>query len=149
MAENRWIWQCDRAIPSQTGAGQQIVSELLDTLQQNDWIEHDLFGVHLAVEEALMNAIKHGNQFDAHKQVHVSCRVAHNLLRVEIADEGQGFDPARIPDPTDPDNLETPSGRGVLLMRSFMTRVQYNDVGNRVIMEKTRDTTPQPPSKSQ
>ena len=65
MTEERWSWSLERQIPSDTAAGKQIVDELLEQLKQHDWVEHDIFGVHLAVEEALVNAIKHGNQHDS------------------------------------------------------------------------------------
>jgi len=138
MSENRWVWQCERVIPSKTGAGAPILQEVLDQLEQQDWIQHDIFSIHLAMEEALVNAIRHGNQFDPGKHVHVACRMSPNLVRIEITDEGAGFDPSAIPDPTDPSHIEAPSGRGVMLMRNFMSRVEYNDIGNSVVMEKER-----------
>jgi serine/threonine-protein kinase RsbW len=101
-------------------------------------VQHDVFGVHLAMEEALVNAIRHGNRLDPGKQVQFACRMTPDLVRIEITDEGDGFDPSSIPDPTDPEHIEAPSGRGLMLMRSFMSRVEYNDVGNRVVMEKER-----------
>ena len=105
-------------------------------MKARHWGRHDVFGVHLAMEEALVNAIKHGNRLDANKHVRVSCRISPELVRIQIADEGDGFDPGGLPDPTDPRRLETPSGRGVLLMMSFMSRVQYNASGNCVVLEK-------------
>ena len=141
MSENRWVWQCERVIPSETGAGAPLLQEILAQLEKNDWIQHDIFSVHLAMEEALVNAIRHGNRLDADKHVHVACRVSPELIRIEITDEGEGFDPSSVPDPTDPANIEAPSGRGLMLMRSFMSRVEYNDVGNRVVMEKERGKT--------
>ncbi len=141
MSEDRWVWQCERVIPSETGAGAPLLEEVLGQLKKNDWIQHDIFSVHLAMEEALVNAIRHGNQLDVNKHVHVACRVSPELIRIEITDEGEGFDPSSVPDPTDPANIEAPSGRGLMLMRSFMSRVEYNDVGNRVVMEKERGKT--------
>ena len=141
MSEDRWVWQCERVIPSETGAGAPLLQEVLGQLEKNDWIQHDIFSVHLAMEEALVNAIRHGNRLDADKHVHVACRVSPELIRIEITDEGEGFDPSSVPDPTDPANIEAPSGRGLMLMRSFMSRVEYNDVGNRVVMEKERGKT--------
>jgi len=139
--DRRWLWECERVIPSETGAGGPILQEVLGQLEKNDWIQHDIFSVHLAMEEALVNAIRHGNRLDASKHVHVACRVSPELIRIEITDEGEGFDPSSVPDPTDPANIEAPSGRGLMLMRSFMSRVEYNDVGNRVVMEKERGKT--------
>ena len=141
MSEDPWVWQCERVIPSEAGAGAPILQEVLAELEKIDWIQHDVFSVHLAMEEALVNAIRHGNKLDVNKHVHVACRVSSELIRIEITDEGEGFDPSSVPDPTDPANIEAPSGRGLMLMRSFMSRVEYNDVGNRVVMEKERGKT--------
>ena len=138
MAEERWIWSSDHLIPSRAGAGRPLLQELLEQLKRQHWVQHDIFSVQLAVEEALVNAIKHGNRLDHAKQVHVACRVAPDLLRVEITDQGRGFDLAAVPNPTDPEHLESPRGRGIMLMRSFMSRVQYNDLGNCVVLEKVR-----------
>ena len=126
-------------IPSDTTAGRRILDEVLDELKARHWGNRDVFGIHLAVEEALVNAIMHGNRLDSDKQVRVRCRVSPKVVRVEITDEGEGFDPSKVPDPTDPERLEVPSGRGVMLMKAFMSRVEYNDSGNCVVLEKERD----------
>jgi serine/threonine-protein kinase RsbW len=110
----------------------------MEQLGRQRWPERDVFSIRLAVEEALVNAIKHGNQFDTSKRVYVTCSLSPARLRVEIADEGQGFDPNSLPDPTDPENLDMPCGRGIMLMRSFMSRVEFNETGNRVVLEKDR-----------
>lgn len=133
-----WSWSSEHSIPSDTGAGRAVLDALLRQLQLHQWGEHDTFAIHLAVEEALVNAIKHGNQDDPSKQVHVVSRVSPHCVVIEIADEGGGFDPGAVPDPTEDENLEAPSGRGLMLMRSFMSRVEFNARGNRVTMEKHR-----------
>ncbi|HVX10221.1 MAG TPA: ATP-binding protein [Pirellulales bacterium] len=138
MASEAWTWDADLVIPSETGAGKRIVDELLEQLAAHAWPEHDIHGVHLALEEALVNAIRHGNRSDVEKRVFVTCRLSTQQLWVEIRDEGAGFKPEEVPDPTDPEHLEIPSGRGIMLMRAFMSRVEYNDVGNCVVMEKQR-----------
>ena len=138
MSDHSWTWNSSCTIPSDTGAGRQLVDELLAQLNQAAWDEQDVFGIHLAFEEALVNAIKHGNQHDSAKSVHVVCKLSADIVRLEIRDEGGGFDPEAVPDPTEEENLEVPSGRGLMLMRSFMSMVEYNDVGNHVIMEKRR-----------
>ena len=132
-----WNAVADKVIPSNPAAGKQVVEELLALMQEQAWVEPDIFGVHLAVEEAVVNAIKHGNQYDEHKKVRVSYRVSCTHLFVEIQDEGAGFDPEGLPDPTDDDHLELPSGRGVMLMRSFMSSVEFSESGTRVTMCKT------------
>jgi serine/threonine-protein kinase RsbW len=138
MSDHLWIWQCDRVIPSEARAGRHIIDEVLQQLKSQRWVPRDVFGVHLAMHEALVNAIMHGNHLDASKQVHISCRISADLVHIEIADEGAGFDPAKVPDPTSPDRITSPSGRGVMLMKAFMSRVEYSAPGNRVILEKTR-----------
>jgi len=84
------------------------------------------------------DAIKHGNRQDPTKRIDVELRLSPERVQIEIGDEGVGFDPASVPDPTDDRNLELPTGRGLMLMRSYMTSVQFNDQGNRVVMEKRR-----------
>ncbi len=138
MSDEQWIWQCERAIPSDTEIGRQVIEEVLSQMRSADWVEHDRYGVRLAVEEALVNAIVHGNGRDPAKQVHVCCHLSPDLVRIEIHDEGEGFDPIAVPNPTDPDRLECPSGRGVMLMRAFMSCVEFNESGNCVMMEKVR-----------
>lgn len=138
MALDPWNVVVERSIPSDVLAGREVMEHLLSELEAVDWIQEELFGVHLAVEEALVNAIRHGNKEDVNKQVRVLCRVATDRLLIEIEDEGTGFVPDDVPDCTEEENLEVPSGRGIMLMRSFMTRVEYNDQGNRVVLEKVR-----------
>jgi len=133
-----WICTTEKRIPSDTGEARKVLDELLGVLAQNQWAEEDTFGIHLAVEEALMNAIKHGNQRDPAKLVSVDYRLSPTHLQIMVEDEGEGFDPEAVPDPTLEENLELPSGRGLMLMRTFMTNVEFNDKGNRVSMEKTK-----------
>lgn len=144
MSDDQWIWQCDYRIPSDTREGRRITEELLEQLEAGQWSRHDIFGVHLAMEEALVNAIMHGNRMDEDKQVHVRCRLATDLVRIEITDEGEGFDPQRLPNPTDPDRVVSPNGRGVMLMRTFMSRIEYSEMGNSVVLEKQRGPAAKP-----
>jgi serine/threonine-protein kinase RsbW len=138
MTQEQWYWTRSARIPSETQAGYPFVQQLLDQMKQRQWCERDIFGVHLAVEEALVNAIKHGNAYDADKSVEFTFQLSNDCVRVSIADEGAGFTPSDVPDPTDDDNLELPSGRGIMLMRNFMSNIEYNDRGNHVTMEKRR-----------
>jgi serine/threonine-protein kinase RsbW len=141
MSEEHWIWRRDHVIPSDTAAGRRVLCEVLRELEARHWSRRDVFAVHLAMEEALVNAIKHGNRLDPDKHVRISCRMSPELIRVEISDEGAGFDPTSLPDPTDPDRLECPGGRGVLLMKAFMSRVEWGGSGNRVLLERKRGKT--------
>jgi serine/threonine-protein kinase RsbW len=92
------------------------------------------FALKLCLEEALTNAIRHGNAGQASKKVTIRYRVHPERIDIYIADEGPGFDPATVPDPTLPENLSRPCGRGILLMRSYMSHVAYNASGNEIHM---------------
>lgn len=135
---NNWLWSNVETIPSDTAEGQRLIKELLAQLELAEWETHDSFGVHLAAEEALVNAIKHGNKQDPTKSVHVDMRVSKQQVLIHITDEGPGFNPEAVPDPTLDENLDVPSGRGVMLIRAYMTEVEYNEQGNSVRMVKTR-----------
>jgi len=100
--------------------------------------EKDRFGVRIALEEALVNAIKHGHRGDTAKEVRIRYQVTTQWVVVVIRDQGSGFDPGKIPDPIAPEYLDRPSGRGVLLMRHYMTWVRYNRRGNGVTLCKRR-----------
>ena len=131
-------WRREIDLPTARGASRLVMDDLLEQLGLHGWEPSDIFGIHLAVEEAIVNAIVHGNKLDPAKTVHVSCSVSPDLARIEITDAGAGFDPASVPDCTREERLEVPSGRGVMLMRSFMTRIEYNARGNSVLLEKRR-----------
>lgn len=133
------IWTREIALPSQRGASRQVTDELLEQLGVHGWSPSDIFAIHLAAEEAIVNAIVHGNKLDPAKRVNVSCEVTPELARIRITDEGDGFDPGQVPDCTADDRLEMPGGRGVMLMKSFMTRIEYNAKGNSVLLEKRHD----------
>ncbi len=144
MPHSAWSWTLERTIPSRRGAGRGVIEEVLGQLERQQWSSHESFSVRMALEEAIVNAIKHGNQLDHRKQVRVTCKVSAARLWIKISDEGPGFDPRQVPDPTDPENLENPSGRGIMLMRSYMNRVEYNELGNVVEMEKQRENSSEP-----
>jgi serine/threonine-protein kinase RsbW len=88
------------------------------------------------LDEAFVNAVKHGNKFDVQKLVRVTAAVSSTEARFTIEDEGEGFDVNNIPDPLDPENLFKPSGRGVLFIYNIMDEVAYNERGNRLTMVK-------------
>lgn len=123
-------------IPSDTAEARRIQDEIEHLLQSCHVSEHDIFSIKLALEEALVNAIKHGNQMDRAKKVRVSYQLFANRFDVQITDEGSGFDPSEVPDPTAFENLERPCGRGLMLMRHYMTEVAFNQRGNSVTMSK-------------
>ncbi len=134
----RWTWEHECFVPSECNAGRAVIDLFLARLEALKWNKRDLFSIRLAMEEAVVNAIEHGNDLDPLKRVHVVCRISADSAFIQITDEGPGFDPGAIPDPTDHDHLECPGGRGVMLMRSFMTEVFFNERGNRVTLVKRR-----------
>ena len=136
MNNERWKWTTEQVIPSCSIEGHRLIMEIVDQLHQNKWSQRDVFAVHLALEEAVVNAIKHGNGENPDKKVHVSCKISRRRCWIQIEDEGRGFNPASVPDCTLDENLDKPSGRGLKLMRNFMSWVEYNDRGNGVVMEK-------------
>lgn len=127
------------SIPSDLAEARRVQERIEGELQAAAYTEHEVFSIKLALEEALVNAIKHGNQLDPDKKVAVIYSVTAERFDIRITDEGAGFNPADVPDPTDPDNLERPCGRGLLLMRGFMTEVEYHGRGNVVTMSKVRE----------
>ncbi len=113
-----------------------IINGIEQQMKTMRWPEKKTFDVHLAMEEGLVNAEKHGNQFDPAKKVKVSISLNDRELKVRIEDEGAGFDPSDVPDPTDIENLDRPCGRGVMLMNHYMDSVEYSSKGNIVDMTK-------------
>jgi serine/threonine-protein kinase RsbW len=125
-------------IPSDPGRARQVQDDVEQALKANDFEDKDVFGIRLALEEAIVNAIKHGNQFDHTKRVFIQYHVSHERFEIQIRDEGPGFNPEEVPDPMAPENLERECGRGLLLMKYYMTEVCFHPPGNAVSMVKVR-----------
>jgi serine/threonine-protein kinase RsbW len=132
-------WKFDSRFPSEPDVCAKIVEMLLDQLQQSAWDNKDTFGIHMAMEEAIMNAIHHGNQCADDKEVHIFIEISTQHFYSRITDQGTGFDPDHLPDPTDEENIEKSSGRGVMLMKSFVDEVIYNKIGNSVELRKKKN----------
>lgn len=93
--------------------------------------------VELALREALANAVLHGNRQDSEKRVHISCEIQfRGGVSIIVRDEGQGFDPAKVSDPTTVNNIESHHGRGIYLMRALMDEVHFERGGAEVRMRK-------------
>jgi serine/threonine-protein kinase RsbW len=138
MSRDFPAWTYEQTIPSELAAGHQVLDDLLTRLGAEGWNSRDIFGIRLALEEAVVNAIKHGNCLDCSKKVHVICRSMAEKIWIKISDQGAGFNPEAVPDCTDDEHICSPNGRGIMLMRNYMTRVEYNKKGNVVEMEKLR-----------
>jgi serine/threonine-protein kinase RsbW len=93
-----------------------------------------MFAVRLCLEEALVNAFRHGNRFEPGLVVRFHATIGDEQSEFEVEDQGEGFDPGGVPDPTADENLEIPSGRGIMLMRAYMAEVEYLGHGNRIRM---------------
>jgi len=109
------------------------VMSLAKTLNYSD---DDLFAVHLAMEEAIVNAVKHGNKLDTSKTVSVEYDVSPEKIDISVSDEGRGFNPEGVDDPRLSENIYKMGGRGVLLIKSYMDEVEYSRAGNSVRMVK-------------
>jgi serine/threonine-protein kinase RsbW len=132
------------AIPSDPKEARCVQDLVEQQLRSHHFEDCEIFSIKLALEEALVNAIKHGNQMDPAKKVHIQFNVNRDRFDVRIVDEGGGFDLDEVPDPMAPENLERPCGRGLLLMRHYMTEVTFHAPGNRLTMSKVRNASCQP-----
>lgn len=112
-------------LPSHIEAVADAAAAVTDFVQTCGVGEEAAFGVDMAVREAITNAIVHGNREDEAKAVEVTFNCLEHMLEIEVKDQGQGFDPADVPDPTDPANILKTSGRGIFLMRNFMDEVKW------------------------
>jgi serine/threonine-protein kinase RsbW len=121
-------------IPSDLGAGQKVQNRILAAAARRGYSPESLFAIRLALEEALINAIKHGNRLDPRKKVTIDARIQPRQVRITIEDQGPGFDRGCVPDPTSNDNLCKDHGRGILLIESYMNKVQWSRGGRRLTM---------------
>jgi serine/threonine-protein kinase RsbW len=124
------------SLPSSLSDYHVFIESALEQLEELGWQKSDLFAVRMALEESISNAIRHGNKEDPAKRVAIECKLSPGRFWVQITDEGAGFEPSAVPDCRCPDRLEVPGGRGLTLMKAYMTSVEYNDCGNRITMEK-------------
>lgn len=149
-------------LPNETKLVHALSGQVRDTMRaMRIFPENDRLRISIAFEESLLNALYHGNlEVDSSlrdedhcayedlarrrslerpyidRQLHVDISLTQQAVRFSVRDDGPGFDPEAIPDPTDPDYLDRPSGRGMLLMKSFMDEVTYSEGGRQVTMMK-------------
>jgi serine/threonine-protein kinase RsbW len=131
-------WRLDQLIESDPDNCAVIVSQTLRQLEQCEWSSRDVFAIHMSLEEGILNAIRHGNCCNPEKRVHIVIELDRDNFYAQISDEGKGFCLADVPDPTQEENLEKTSGRGVMLIKTFMDRVVYNTSGNSVELFKRK-----------
>jgi serine/threonine-protein kinase RsbW len=126
----------DLELPSDLSLMSSVLQYLLDRLARLGLIQPDQSNLFVALDEAFVNAVKHGNKSDPSKLLRITAELSAHEAIFTVEDEGQGFDVKEIPDPCDPANLFKTSGRGVMLMFNIMDEVEYNAQGNRVRMVK-------------
>ena len=126
---------------SDLGEVRLLQDRLEAALAAAGFTEHEQFAIKLAVEEAVVNAIKHGNQMEPDLRVRIGYTVTPERFEIRIEDEGPGFNPADVPDPLSEEGVERPCGRGLLLINGFMDEVRYHGKGNVVTMTKVRGST--------
>jgi serine/threonine-protein kinase RsbW len=107
-----------------------VLQTILDAMTAAGFPEQEIYRLHMALQEALVNANKHGHAGDWAKPIAVRYHVSEKGVVTEIEDHGSGFNPDEVPDPLAPENLERPSGRGLLMMRAYMSNVCHNEQGN-------------------
>ncbi|MDB4628198.1 ATP-binding protein [bacterium] len=111
---------------------------IFEGLKAAGFDEGEIFAIRLAMEEAVANGFRHGNEGDPTKSVTVAFEIDDSGMTLAVEDQGTGFDPTAVPDPTEDVNLEIPSGRGLMLMRAYMTAVEVIPPGNRIEMRFDR-----------
>lgn len=123
-------------LPSSIALMHAILDYLMKRVEMLGVVKAEQSNLFVALDEAFVNAVKHGNKFDVKKLVRITAEVSRQEARFTIEDEGEGFDVNAIPDPLDPENLFKASGRGVLFIYNIMDEVKYNERGNRLTMVK-------------
>lgn len=133
-----WDWTVTATLPSRRGAHLKLMDEVLQRISNLGWEGRDFFGVQMALEESLTNAIRHGNKLDESKVVTVECRVSRDRFYLSVCDQGEGFRPTTVADCTSDEGLHACGGRGMMLINTYMDEVAHNEVGNCITMTKVR-----------
>lgn len=121
-------------IPSVLSAVATVQTAVIGDVDACGHVPETRFAIRLALDEALANAIHHGNGDDSSKTVKVEYHVTPDRVQVSVCDEGVGFDPNQVPDPTRSENLVKPNGRGIMLMKAYVASVRFNKRGNCVTL---------------
>jgi serine/threonine-protein kinase RsbW len=138
-----WTWT--KAELRRSAEVSPLLERVLARMAEHSYPRRFCQELRLALEEAVVNGLRHGNAGDPTKRVLVRYRVLPEAVLIDVEDEGPGFDPTAVPDPTRPENLDRPSGRGLLLMRHCTNWLWYRGRGNRVMLCKYRPPA-EPPS---
>lgn len=116
-------------------ANLRIVEKAIDEISAELGLNQDNYGkILVSTLEAVNNAIVHGNKVDESKIVEIEFSHKRKILKISVSDEGPGFKPKEVPDPTKPENIENLTGRGVFLMSRLADEIEFNEKGNKVTM---------------
>lgn len=122
-------------VPNDKDAIESVQASIVEAVERHNYPKAAVFAIRLSMHEAISNAFGHGHKnLPSSVPVTVTYRVNANRVEISVEDRGPGFHPEEIPDPTLDENLENTSGRGLMLMRAYMTSVTYNASGNRLDM---------------
>jgi serine/threonine-protein kinase RsbW len=137
------VFEIEAWIPSEIKAISPVVDRLMRLIEGSHCVCGEEPSVELALAEALNNAVVHGNRMDRHKLVQILCRCALGKgISVVVKDQGQGFDPNAVPDPTAAENIGADHGRGIWVMKSVMDEVSFECGGSEVRMRKAPKRQP-------
>lgn len=125
-------------ITSDLQAARAIEEEVLRLAESFGYSQQCAFAIRLSLEEAIVNAHRHGNCCNPDKKITISYQIDPQRAIIRVRDEGKGFDPGSVPDPTCPERICLPNGRGLMLMRCYLDEVAYNPKGNEVQLVKER-----------
>ena len=139
IVETRYGTSMKFVIPADHARGIEVQARILSEVAKFKYNSDCVFAIKLSLEEAIVNAIKHGNKLDANKKVYVEALIGPSQTELMIEDEGPGFERDVVPDPTSPENLEKCSGRGILLIEHYMNSVAWTHNGRRIHMVKRND----------
>jgi serine/threonine-protein kinase RsbW len=131
----------EQVLESDLGSVDSAEETVLEEARHLGFDEDDLHKIGMSLRECMVNAVVHGNRYNRRKKVHLKVARTADCLTVMVGDEGDGFDPAKVPDPLEGDNLLRGSGRGVMLMQAFMDEFQVSQrspQGTEVRMVKCR-----------
>jgi serine/threonine-protein kinase RsbW len=126
-------------IESKPSAVANVCERVLSKLEDNSFDKDDIFAIHLTLEEAINNAVRHGNKMNPAKKVTINYSIDSDKIEISITDEGDGFKPESVADPRWGEGLYKPGGRGLLLMNSYMDVVKFNERGNSVYMVRYKE----------
>lgn len=131
-----WDQLTVRVLPNDPAVGRKIEEEILGKLPDMGYDDSDVFAVKLSLDEALINAIRHGNQYDRGKKIKIGYRIDDEQVVITVADQGPGFNHDMLADPTTETNRWKQSGRGIFLIRAYMDEVSFNKRGNQIWLVK-------------